>query len=101
MNERMFMSDLRQSFLESNIWSTTLIDGSDYSPRPFDNITCINGQLIAIEGKFQKTFSAFGIRNIRDSQIQNLNTVSHSLGHAFIFLNIWQPRTENRLIIWE
>jgi hypothetical protein len=101
MNERKFMSNLKKSFLEAGYWSTTLIDGSDYSPRPFDNITCINGKLVAIEGKFQKDFGAFGMRHIRDSQILNLDAVRLSGGQAYIFLNIWIPRAENRLLIWE
>lgn len=95
------MSHLRLSFLDHNIWSTTLIDGSDYSPRPFDNITLIDGKLIAIEGKFQKSFKAFGMSQIRDSQKLNLDAVTHGGGAAFIFLNIWIPRQENRLIIFD
>lgn len=101
MNERQFMSNIRLSFLDNNIWSTTLVDGSDYSPRPCDNITLLDGRLLAIEGKFQKSFKAFGMGQIRDSQVLNLDAITQGGGVASIFLNIWIPREENRLIIWE
>lgn len=101
MNEHKFMSNIKASFLEHNIWATILIDGSDYSPRPFDMVVCLKGKLVAIEGKFQKNFGAFGMRHIRESQILNLNAVTQGGGTAFIFLNVWLPNKENRLLIWE
>lgn len=101
MNERNFMSSVRLSFLDHNVWATILVDGSDFSTRPCDMIACLDGKLIAIEGKFQKEFKAFGMKQIRDSQILNLDAITQGGGLAFIFLNIWIPNKENRLIIWE
>lgn len=94
------MSNIRLSFLDNNIWSTTLIDGSDFSSRPFDNITLLDGKLLAIEGKFQKSFKAFNYSSIRDSQRLSLEAITQGGGIATVFLNIWVPRQENRLIIW-
>jgi len=101
MNERTFMSNVKLSFLDHNLWATTLVDGSDFQTRPCDMIACLEGKLVAIEGKFQKSFSAFGIKHIRDSQVLNLDAISQGRGVAFIFLNIWIPNKENRLLIWE
>ena len=100
MNERRFMSNIKSSFLENNIWSTILVDGSDFSPRPCDMIANYHGRLWAIEGKFQKSFKAFGLSQIRDSQRLNLDAITQGGGIASIFLNIWIPRQENRLLIW-
>lgn len=100
LNERKFMSHLRLSFLDNNIPAFTLYDGSDHMTRPFDQVVCYQGRYIALEGKFQKSFKAFGMSQIRDSQVLGLNAVTQGGGIALIALNIWIPRQENRLIIW-
>lgn len=101
MHEHKFMSNVRLSFLENNIPAYIFYDGSDFQTRPFDMAVCLNGDFIAIEGKFQKNFNAFGMRHVRESQIANLEAHAQGGGCAFIFLNIWIPRKENRLLIWE
>ncbi len=71
----------------------------DFAARPFDVAVDYHGKFLAIEGKFQKSFNAFGMKKIRDSQIANLNAITK--GQAFIFLYIWVPNQDHRLLIWE
>jgi len=100
--ERKFMQEIKVSLLEANTWATILVDGNDYSPRPFDMVTCVDGQMIAIEGKLKKVPSlAFGMKDMRPSQIKNLDAVVQSGGHSFVFLNLFEPRKMNRLLIFE
>lgn len=99
------MSVLKKNLLQNGIWCCIIYDGHDFSDRPFDMLIRINNKIlsdtVAVEGKFQKDFSAFGMSKIRESQIKNLDKYEKENGLAFIFLNIWMPRKENRLIIWE
>lgn len=101
MNEHKFVGNIKKSLLEHNIWSTILVDGADFSPRPCDLLACVSGKLVAVEAKFQRDFKAFGIKHIRDSQVLNLDFINQGGGMGFIFLNIFIPYKENRLLIWE
>jgi len=101
INERQVASNLRKSFLENETWCAIIYDGMDFAERPFDMVSIFKSKLVAIELKFLKSFSAFGMRHMRESQIKNLNMVSESGALAFVFLNIWIPHKENRLLIWE
>ncbi len=58
------------------------------------------GKMIAIESKQIKKWQTFGMRFLRDHQIETLEAVSKS-GHGFVFLNVRMntPR-ENRCLIF-
>lgn len=59
-----------------------------------------NGKVIAIESKQIKKWQTFGMRFLRDHQIETLEAVSKK-GYGFVFLNvrIQSPR-ENRCLVF-
>lgn len=71
--------------------------------KPCDLVACIDGNFVAIECKQIKKWKAFGLGDMRPSQLVNLPAVVKSGGKAFVFLNVRIARKENRLIIldWE
>lgn len=70
--------------------------------KPFDIVATICGHPYAIENKQIKKWQPFGVKEVRTSQIINLEKFHRAGGTALIFLNvrITSPRVD-RLIIFE
>lgn len=68
--------------------------------RPCDIFYFYDGHGGAIESKFQRNFSAFGANKIALHQIDTLNYIYNTNNKAFVFLNIFIPREENRLLVF-
>lgn len=74
--------------------------------KPCDIIACVpsftHGQFVAIECKQFKKWKAFSIRDLQDSQIEQMPKIIEADGKAFVFLNIRIKKPhDNRLIIFE
>ena len=69
-------------------------------PRPFDLVACYRGELLAIEVKLLRGYQAFGMRHLRESQIEHLERVVQAGGRAYVFCVVWEPRQYKRLLIW-
>lgn len=75
--------------------------------KPYDAFLVYRGIHIAIEAKFQKDYSAFGMKDLRENQIKGLDDAEMAGGMSFIFLNIKRPTDHvkqqkrcNRLLIF-
>lgn len=86
INEAHCTKELINSFISKSIWAYKIPDSYDMVERPFDVVVNYKGQAVAIECKFYREFKAFGLSQIRDSQIRNLNSFTNSEGYAFIIL---------------
>jgi len=75
-------------------------------PKPFDAIGVAAGFPLAVEAKVSKGYKAFGMKDMRPSQITNLDKFIMAGGKSFVFLKVWSPKTEktkrfNRLLIFD
>jgi len=111
--ETKFLTELKHSFNEQGckaikIGDTPMAGGLRFTTeKEFDMCVNINGLFVGIEGKHLSSFKAFGIREMRDHQIEHLNHVEETNGLAFVFLNVRQKgdkdkglKYENRLLIF-
>ncbi len=121
MREKVFNTEIKNSLVALGWWAYKIPDlpmGKDNAkkgkkkfkpirfnlPKPFDIIATIDGLSVAIEGKMIKKFQAFGMRDLRESQIENLEKQIKAGGQAFVFLNIRgmiDGRRENRCLYFK
>lgn len=107
MIEADFSGELVKSLKMAGAWAFKIPD-APYSKaikrRPiykhYDISAVYQAMPIAIECKLLHGFEAFGIRHLRESQINALTNHSRCGGLAFVALNVRIPYQENRLIIW-
>lgn len=64
--------------------------------KPFDAFAIWDGVPMAIEGKYFREYSSFGLRNIRFCQEKGLNRYAQAGGRSFIFLGVG-----DRLLIFD
>ena len=98
MREAQFNSEVMKSLKSHGYWCYKIPDSPASwtmdrtrftADKPFDIVACTyGGQMIAIEGKQTKKFESFGLKNMRDSQIENLEKVHKLGGKALVFLNV-------------
>jgi len=76
--------------------------------KPCDIVGGYKGIFFGIEGKMIKKYESFGLKNMRPSQIKNLNEMVTKGNRAFVFLNIRilpdqtrGIRRMNRLLIFD
>lgn len=74
--------------------------------KPCDLVSSVNGKFIGIETKQIKEFRAFGLYDMRPSQIKHLTEMIQKGARAFVFLNVRinpgrSSKRENRLIVFE
>jgi hypothetical protein len=111
MKESMFNYEVVRSLKKLGCWAYKIPDfpqsmvvGARFNPeKPCDIVAFVGKMGIGIEGKMIRKYESFGSRNLRPSQIKNMDEMEDrddSAG-AFIFLNVRQvsPRL-NRLIIF-
>jgi hypothetical protein len=73
--------------------------------KPCDILACVNGHMVAVEGKQMKKWQGFSIRFLRDNQIVALDSIVKAGGRAYVFVNVRVPpekgvsKRENRLIV--
>lgn len=119
MREKVFNTEIKNSLLALGHWAHKIGDqpigkqedgGQSHDgfrfniKKPFDIIAIVHGRGVAIEGKMVRHFQAFGQRDIRDIQKENLDKALAAGGRAFVFLNIRgviAGRRENRCIIFD
>lgn len=119
MREKVFNTEIKNSLLALGHWAHKIGDqpigkqedgGQSHDgfrfniKKPFDIIAVICGRGVAIEGKMIRRFQAFGQRDIRDIQKENLDKMLAAGGRAFVFLNVRgviAGRRENRCIIFD
>lgn len=113
-NEKDFLGELKTAFEGLGAYWYKIPDSPVYKgmgtrfncPRPFDALCILDGIPIAIEAKFQNSFSAFGLKNIRESQFHGLTSFEAAGGKAFVALNIHIKPVDgrarvNRLILFD
>lgn len=111
MRESTFTTEVIRSIRRDGGWvykipdaPTSRITGMRFTAsKPFDLVACMDGRLVAIECKQIKKWKAFGMNDMRTSQLVNLPSVIKAGGRSFVFLNVRIARKENRLIFldWE
>jgi hypothetical protein len=95
----MFISEVMKSLRTAGCWAFKIpdmpqsfiqnVEGMRFNPpKPCDIVSCYRGSMVAIECKLMKKISAFGMKQIRPSQVENLEKVSNAGGAALIFLNV-------------
>ena len=114
--EREFLVDLRGSFEEAGAFWHKIGDAPIFGgmktrftdSKPFDAMAIYKGVAIAIEAKYISDYKAFGVKTLRPSQIDGLESWSKSGGRSFIFLNIRRMADKlsgttrmNRMMIFE
>lgn len=112
--EKVFLTQLRDSFRNFGAFFYKIPDtgGSEVRfqiKKPFDAFVVLRGTPIAIEAKFQREYKAFGIKQLKDHQIEALEEFSRH-GESYVMLNIKHQgdrekglKRMNRLLIfyWE
>ncbi len=116
MKETQTNSEIMRSLKHQNIWCYKIADSptswtqaaTRFTPsKPCDILACHRGKFLAIEGKLIKKWKAFGLRDLRDSQIKGLTEVVKAGGRAFVFLVVRIPaiagkqKRVNRLIAFD
>lgn len=75
--------------------------------KPCDIIAGFAGKMVGIESKQMKKYEAFGLRHIRDSQVEHMNAMIAAGCRAFVILNIriravkGETKHENRTVIFD
>jgi len=105
VKEANFLTELKHSFgqMENTFW----LKISDFphfqgmktrfdAAKPFDAVAVIDGVPIAIEAKMLKSFQAFGLRHLRECQIDGLERWERAGGKSYVFLNIRIKREKGR-----
>lgn len=97
MREATFTTELKKSLIAFGAWAYKIPDspfgrgssGARFNQdRPFDLVVGYQGSLIAIECKLMKQPGSFGLRDVRDSQRENLDKVLLAGCPAYVFLNV-------------
>jgi penicillin-binding protein-related factor A (putative recombinase) len=117
MRETQFNSEVMTSLKAFGAWSYKIADSptswtmarTRFTPeKPCDIVGCYASKFFAIEGKQIKSFKAFGMNSLRQSQIDSLNDIVSRGGAAFVFLNIRIKaaksvgvKQDDRLLIFE
>jgi hypothetical protein len=116
MKETQFNTEVMNSLKDLGVWCYKIADSptswtsalTRFTPeKPSDILACYKSKFVAIEGKQIKKFKAFGIGDMRPSQIRNMDEIVTPKvgGRAFVFLNIrikavkGTTKQENRLLI--
>lgn len=110
MKESNFIRDVIFSIKSQGKWaykipdmpSSYMIKGRFNPEKPCDIISFLGMVSALIECKQQKKYEAFGIRHLRESQIEALDEiVDLEIGQSYVFLNVRVPRKINKLIIFD
>lgn len=106
--EAKFLTDLKKSFKREGAWYYKIPDTPPterFTPaKPFDSVLCVNGGLVAIEGKWldwTKGDSGFSFKMLRDSQILGLQDVEAAKGISYVALGLRAARGDVRALFWE
>jgi len=113
--ESTFLTHLRDSFHYHGAFFYKIPDMPHFagmqtrfdSKKPFDVISAFRHHPIAIEAKVLRKYEAFGIRHLRDCQVDGLEDFLEN-GLSFVFLKIGQAPNKlegierlNRLLIFD
>jgi len=117
MKESVFCTELVKSLRQAGCYAHKLPDSpASYggarmrfsAGKQYDIIAVYKGLPIAIEGKLYRQFKGFGLSQLRDEQIEALNTFWEAGGKAYVALNIRispskekNQKRENRLLLFE
>lgn len=95
--ESQFLTELRKSLEREGVFFHKITDLPQSwtrntlrfdKPKPFDAFASIWGTAVAIEAKVIPKYQAFGLGQLRDSQMRGLQAMTDSGGKAFVFLNV-------------
>jgi penicillin-binding protein-related factor A (putative recombinase) len=109
MRESNFTTDVMRSLRRIGAWAYKIPDAPSSkitglrftAAKPCDIVACVDGKFVAIETKFKKKFSAFSVRDMRESQLVNLTNILRDNGNAYVFLGIKEPCHSTKLFIFE
>lgn len=117
MKEKQFTAEIMHTLSQAGIWAYKLSDSptswtmskTRFTPeKPCDILSCVRGKFVAIETKQIKSFKAFGLYDMRPSQIESLDAIVEVGGRGFVFLNIRLPndfrtgqKRDNRLVVFD
>lgn len=109
MRESVFCTEVVRSIRAQAGWAykvpdmpQSMLRGSRFNlPKAVDILACYEGRLYAIECKQIKKYEAFGLKNVRPSQAETLDSVGRAGGQAFVFLNVRIAHAVNRLYIFK
>lgn len=108
--EMKFLTDLKKSFKRQGVWFYKIPDTpptARFTPaKPFDAVLCVEGGLVAIEGKWldwtnEKGKRSFGYNDLRDSQKLGLQHIEDHNGQSWVALGLRAKRGDVRALFWE
>lgn len=98
MREAHFQTEIVKSFKAEGHWAYKIPDAPTRklmgqlrfaAEKPFDLIACVRRQALAVECKQMKSFEAFGLRAMQESQVEAFDLLT-KLGnaHCYVMLNV-------------